>query len=81
MGSDKKDLLSAYMDGYERGRDEVADVMAELNKMKAALMEVVVPLEALPMSDCMSPYDFSYSLRSELRSAAVSVRKALTGQH
>lgn len=85
MGLDEKDLLSAYMAGQERGKDSVMEalqqVQAERDKMKAAIMEVVVPLEALLMADRMRPYDFSDSLRSELRSAAVSVRKAITGQH
>ena len=56
-------------------------VQAERDKMKVALMEVAVPLEALLMIDRMRPYEFSNSLRSDLRSAADSVRKALTGQH
>ena len=81
MEVDEKDLLSAYMAGSERGTYSVEDAMAEHGKMLAALMEVFVPLEALLMADRMRPYDFSDSLRSELRSAAVSVRKALTGQH
>ena len=85
MGSEETDITDAYIAGYERGKDSVMEalrkVQAERDKMKAAIMEVVVPLEALLMADRMRPYDFSDSLRSELRSAAVSVRKAITGQH
>lgn len=76
---------SAYMAGYERGKasamEALQQVQAERDKMKVALMEVAVPLEALLMIDRMRPYEFSNSLRSDLRSAADSVRKALTGQH
>ena len=85
MGLDEKDLLSAYMAGQERGKDSVMEalhqVQAERDKMKAALMEIAVPLEALLMADSMSPYGFSDSLRSDLRSAVATVRQALTGKH
>ena len=85
MGLDEKDLLSAYMAGQERGKDSVMEalhqVQAERDKMKAAIMEVVVPLEALLMADRMRPYDFSDSLRSDLRSSVATVRQALTGKH
>jgi len=85
MGSEETDITDAYIAGYERGKDSVMEalhqVQAERDKMKAALMEIAVPLEALLMADSMSPYGFSDSLRSDLRSAVATVRQALTGKH